>query len=226
MSGSTILVVDDEKNIVQLLRLYLSREGYQVETAYDGQSALEKARTARPALVLLDLMLPDLDGFEVCRQLRRVSDVPIIMLTARGEDVDKVVGLEIGADDYVTKPFNPRELIARVKAVLRRYNVGSVAGDIITVGNLTIDVARREVNVAGRRVDLRAKEFDLLVVFARHPGVVFSREKLLSLVWGYDYYGDTRTIDVHITWLRDKLSGSSAQIQTIWGVGYKLAVES
>ena len=226
MSGSTILVVDDEKNIVQLLRLYLSREGYQVETAYDGQSAVEKARTARPALVLLDLMLPDLDGFEVCRQLRRVSDVPIIMLTARGEDVDKVVGLEIGADDYVTKPFNPRELIARVKAVLRRYNVGSVAGDIITVGNLTIDVARREVNVAGRRVDLRAKEFDLLVVFARHPGVVFSREKLLSLVWGYDYYGDTRTIDVHITWLRDKLSGSSAQIQTIWGVGYKLAVES
>lgn len=226
MSGSTILVVDDEKNIVQLLRLYLSREGYQVETAYDGQGALEKARTTRPALVLLDLMLPDLDGFEVCRQLRKVSDVPIIMLTARGEDVDKVVGLEIGADDYVTKPFNPRELVARVKAVLRRYNVGKVGGDSISVGNLTIDVACREVNVAGRRVDLRTKEFDLLVVFARHPGVVFSREKLLSLVWGYDYYGDTRTIDVHITWLRDKLSGSSAQIQTVWGVGYKLAVES
>lgn len=224
MSGSTVLVVDDEKNIVELLKLYLGREGYQVETAYDGLGALEKARTVRPALILLDLMLPDIDGFEVCRRLRKSSDVPVIMLTARGEDVDKVVGLELGADDYVTKPFNPREVIARVKAVLRRYNAGVATEEIISVGDLTIDVARREVDVAGRSIELRAKEFDLLAVFARHPGVVFSRDKLLSLVWGYEYYGDTRTIDVHITWLRDKLGQCSAQIQTVWGVGYKLVV--
>jgi len=224
MSGSTILVVDDEKNIVELLKLYLGREGYQVETAYTGQGALDKARTTRPALILLDLMLPDLDGFEVCRHLRKGSDVPIIMLTARGEDVDKVVGLELGADDYVTKPFNPREVIARVKAVLRRYGAGDALQDVICVGDLKIDVARREVSVGERKVELRAKEFDLLAVLARHPGVVFSREKLLNLVWGYDYYGDTRTIDVHVTWLRDKLGGSSAQIQTVWGIGYKLVV--
>lgn len=224
MSGTTVLVVDDEKNIVELLKLYLGREGYQVETAFDGQGALEKARSARPALVLLDLMLPDLDGFEVCRQLRKSTDVPIIMLTARGEDVDKVVGLELGADDYVTKPFNPREVIARVKAVLRRYNASGVLQDVVSAGDLTIDVARREVSVADRSLELRTKEFDLLVTFARHPGVVFSREKLLSLIWGYDYYGDTRTIDVHVTWLRDKLGDSSAQIQTVWGVGYKLVV--
>lgn len=225
MSGTTVLVVDDERNIVELLKLYLSREGYQVETAFDGQGALEKARALRPALILLDLMLPDIDGFDVCRQLRKTSDVPIIMLTARGEDVDKVVGLELGADDYVTKPFNPREVVARVKAVLRRYSIGSLAGDVLRVGDLTVDVTRREVDVAGRKIELRTKEFDLLAVFARHPGVVFSRERLLNLVWGYDYYGDTRTIDVHITWLRDKLGDSKAQIQTVWGVGYKLMVE-
>jgi DNA-binding response OmpR family regulator len=223
---STVLVVDDEKNIVELLRLYLSREGYQVEVAYDGQTALEKVRSLRPLLVLLDLMLPDMDGFEVCRQIRKTSNVPIIMLTARGEDVDKIVGLEIGADDYVTKPFNPREVIARLKAVLRRLDSSKGQDEeIVSVGDLAIDVARREVRVLDREVELRAKEFDLLTVLARHPGVVFSRERLLNVVWGYDYYGDSRTIDVHVTWLRDKLQSSSVHIQTVWGVGYKLAVD-
>ncbi len=219
---TTVLVVDDEKNIVQLLKLYLSNEGYQVEAAYNGQEALDKARKLRPDLVVLDLMMPGIDGLEVCRRLRKESDVPVIILTARGEDVDKIVGLEVGADDYVTKPFNPRELVARVKAVLRRYHPEGKASPVIEVGDLRIDVARREVSVGSRAVELRAKEFDLLVAFAQNPGIVLPREKLLSQVWGYDYLGDSRTIDVHVTWLREKLSGSNVQIRTVWGVGYKL----
>ena len=220
----TILVADDERHIVQLVRLYLTREGYEVITAANGAEALTKIRQERPALVLLDLMMPQVDGWEVCRQVRRWSNVPIIMLTARGDDVEKVVGLELGADDYVTKPFNPHELVARVKAVLRRSQVTEQLSDVLAIGNLRIDVARREVTVEGRRIELRPKEFDLLVAFARHPGVVFGRDRLLSLVWGYDYPGESRTVDVHVTWLRDKLAGSTAQIQTVWGVGYKLVV--
>jgi len=224
VSAPRILAVDDEKHILELLRLYLAKEGYEVETAHSGQEALDKAKARKPDLVVLDLMLPDLDGFEVCRQLRSRSDVPIIMLTARDDDVDKIVGLELGADDYLTKPFNPRELLARVKAVMRRYRVELANDDVIEVGDVVIDRARREVTIAGRQVEMRAKEFDLLTAFARNLGVVMGREKLLNTVWGYDYYGDTRTIDVHVTWLRDKLQGSQAHIQTVWGVGYKLVV--
>lgn len=220
----TVLIADDEKNIVQLVRLYLMKEGYEVVTAANGAEAIEKIRQDRPSLVILDLMMPQIDGWEVCRQVRRWSDVPIIMLTARGDDVEKVVGLELGADDYVTKPFNPRELVARVKAVLRRGQVAAHVSEVLDVGNLRIDVARREVTIAARPIELRPKEFDLLVTFARNPGIVFGRDKLLSLIWGYDYPGESRTIDVHVTWLRDKLAGSTAQIQTVWGVGYKLVV--
>jgi len=219
---TTVLVVDDEKNIVQLVKLYLLNEGYQVDVAYSGQEALDKTRQLRPNLVILDLMMPGLDGWEVCRTLRRDSDIPVIILTARVEDVDKIVGLELGADDYITKPFNPRELVARVKAVLRRYHPEAKLPASLAVGNLRIDTARREVSVAGQSVALRAKEFDLLVAFAQNPGIVLDREKLLSQVWGYDYLGDSRTIDVHVTWLRDKLSGSDVQIRTVWGIGYKL----
>jgi DNA-binding response OmpR family regulator len=224
---NTILVVDDEKNIVQLARLYLDKEGFQVEAAYDGEQALEKARAVRPDLIILDLMLPGMDGLSVCKELRKTSNVPIIILTARGDDIDRVVGLELGADDYVTKPFNPRELVARVKAVLRRSRQETSDEPVIEANGLVLDVARREVTVDGAPVTLRAKEFDLLTAFMRHPGIVLDRERLLQIVWGSDYYGDTRTIDVHVAWLREKLSAAQhVKIQTVWGVGYKLVVES
>jgi DNA-binding response OmpR family regulator len=221
----TVLIADDEKNIVQLARMYLQAEGFSVETAASGKEALEKVKLARPDLVVLDLMMPEMDGWEVCRRLRKESDLPIIMLTARGDDVDKIVGLELGADDYMTKPFNARELVARVKAVLRRYAVGKAPERVLQVGDLRIDPERHEVTIGERLVELRPKEFELLTTLARNPGVVFDRERLLKLAWGYDYYGDSRTVDVHVTWLREKLRESSARIQTVWGVGYKI-VES
>jgi DNA-binding response OmpR family regulator len=218
----TVLVVDDERNIVQLVHLYLSKDGFRVESASSGREAIDKVRTLRPDLVVLDLMLPELDGLEVCRRLRKDGDLPIIMLTARAEDVDKIVGLEVGADDYLTKPFNPRELVARVKAVLRRYELGQTPTRVLRCADLEIDLDRREVRVGDRSVELRPKEFDLLAALAAKPGVVYERDRLLQLAWGYDYFGDTRTVDVHVTWLREKLSRSKAKIQTVWGVGYKL----
>jgi DNA-binding response OmpR family regulator len=225
--ASTILVVDDEKNIVQLARLYLGNEGYRVEAAYDGAQALEKARSVRPDLIILDVMMPELDGLSVCRELRKTSNVPIIILTARGDDVDRVVGLEIGADDYVTKPFNPRELVARVKAVLRRSQQQVAKQAVLEVDGLRLDADRREVTLEGQPITLRAKEFDLLSAFMRHAGIVLDRERLLQIVWGADYYGDTRTIDVHVAWLRDRLSKAKhVKIQTVWGVGYKLVVDA
>lgn len=226
MAGQRVLVVDDEPNILRLCRLYLEREGYEVVEASDGQVALDLARRQKPDLVVLDLMLPKVDGYEVCRRLRSDSDVPIIMLTARDEDVDKIVGLELGADDYVTKPFNPRELVARVKAVLRRP--GDLAASEeeqaeLTVGDLRIDAARRQVQVGEDDVELRPKEFDLLRAFAQNPGIVLSRERLLELVWGYDYFGQTRTVDVHVAHLRKHLAASeTVRIETVTGVGYKL----
>jgi len=223
---STILVVDDEKNIVQLARLYLNNEGFHVEAAYDGRQALEKARTVRPDLIVLDIMMPEVDGLTVCKELRKSSNVPIIILTARGDDVDRIVGLELGADDYISKPFNPRELVARVKAVLRRTQEQYAPREVLEADGLRLDAASREVTIEGRPVTLRAKEFDLLAAFLRHPGVVLDRERLLHMVWGADYYGDSRTIDVHVAWLRDKLQGARVQIQTVWGVGYKLVVSS
>jgi two-component system, OmpR family, alkaline phosphatase synthesis response regulator PhoP len=225
MAGETILVVDDESNIVELAALYLEQEGFRVLSAADGASALEMIARQPPALLVLDLMLPEVDGWEVCRQVRSgraAPDLPIIMLTARDDDVDKIVGLELGADDYVTKPFNPRELVARVKAILRRIRRAAQPQAPVHAGDVTVDPARHEVTVAGQPVELRPKEFDLLLALAEHQGIVLSREQLLDLVWGYDFYGETRTVDVHVAHLRKKLAGSSAEIETIMGVGYKL----
>jgi DNA-binding response OmpR family regulator len=223
MAGERILVVDDEANIIDLVRLYLEREGYRVEAATDGAQAIEKIGSLNPDLMILDIMLPEIDGFEVCRQVRSESDLPIIMLTARDEDIDKIVGLELGADDYLTKPFNPRELAARVKAILRRAERSpQVDSRPVVIQDVTIDPARREVVVAGESVTLRAKEFDLLLAFAEHRGIVLSREQLLNLVWGFDFYGQTRTVDVHVAHLRKRLAKSKIRIETITGVGYKL----
>ena len=217
-----ILVVDDEPNIVELARLYLKNEGYDVITAGDGRAAVDAVRQQSPDLMLLDIMLPAMDGWEVCKQVRQFSRVPIIMLTARGDDVDKIVGLEIGADDYMVKPFNPREMVARVKAVLRRSEGERPPTSLIEVGNVHLDTARHEVTIAEQPVTLRAKEFDLLAYLMQHPGLALSREQLLNAVWGYDYYGDTRTVDVHVAHIRDKLAGSRVSVETVWGVGYKL----
>jgi len=217
-----ILVVDDEPNIVELAKLYLEGEGYQVQGVYTGQEALTKHDSITPDLIILDLMLPDMDGYEVCRQLRAVSNVPIVMLTAKREDVDKIVGLEMGADDYLTKPFNPRELVARVKAVMRRYRSGLKPSETVDIGNVHIDLSRYEVTISGQPVKLRTKEFALLAMFAQNPGIVLSREKLLDRIWGYDYYGETRTVDVHVNHLREKLSGSDVNIETLRGTGYKM----
>jgi len=222
MANETILVVDDEPHIVELARMYLEQAGYRVESAADGQAALVEARRRHPALVVLDLMLPGLDGWEVCRRLRAESDVPVIMLTARSDDVDRIVGLEMGADDYVTKPFNPRELVARVRAVLRRYQKSVRPGQGVTVGQLSIEPASREAHLDGRQLDLRPKEFDLLLALAEHAGLVLSRDQLLDRVWGYDFPGGTRTVDAHISHLRSHLEGSGVGIETHRGIGYKL----
>ena len=221
---TTILVVDDEPNIVELARLYLQQDGYRVETASSGSDALAKVGTTKPALVVLDLMLPDIDGFEVCREIRKKSDVPILMLTARKEDIDKIVGLELGADDYLTKPFNPRELVARVKAILRRYQAGLSPGKAIEVADLRVDLSQHEATVAGQPLRLRTKEFALLATLAQSLGRVMTREQLLQMVWGFDYYGETRTVDVHINHLRGKIAGSGASIETVRGIGYKMVL--
>jgi DNA-binding response OmpR family regulator len=223
---TTILVVDDEPNIVALAKLYLEQEGYRVEGVSSGNDTLSKMNSIKPSLIVLDLMLPDIDGFEVCREIRKKSDVPILMLTARKEDVDKIVGLELGADDYITKPFNPRELVARVKAILRRYKAGLKSGEAIEVGNLRIDPARREVTVDRQPLRLRTKEFDLLATLAQNLGVVLTRDRLLEIVWETDYYGETRTVDIHINHLRDKLGDANVSIETVRGIGYKMILKS
>ncbi|MDX2077733.1 MAG: response regulator transcription factor [bacterium] len=224
--SDTILIVDDEQRIIDLAQMYLEQEGYHVDSATDGAEAYNRILADIPSLIVLDLMLPNMDGLEICRRVRAQSDVPIIMLTARSDDIDKIVGLELGADDYLTKPFNPRELVARVKAILRRNNMSSERRaepvNSLMVGNIIIEPERRMVRVGGKPVDLRMKEFDLLWTLARDKGMVFSREKLLEIVWGYDFAGETRTVDVHIAHLRHKLSGMNAVIETVWGVGYKL----
>ncbi|MBX7214743.1 MAG: response regulator transcription factor [Thermoflexales bacterium] len=226
MAGS-LLVVDDEKNIVDLIEIYARQQGFTVTRAHDGLAGLALARSESPALMILDLMLPGLDGWEVCRRVRADSDLPIIMLTARDDDVDKIVGLELGADDYVTKPFNPRELLARVKAILRRREAVAAppshrARPALSAGTLTVDIARHEVRVAGQEVHLRAKEFDLLVMLLENRGIVLTREKLLEDVWGFDFAGETRTVDVHVGQVRKRIAGSGVEIETVFGVGYKL----
>ncbi len=222
---NTILIADDEASIRQLAQLYLEREGYRVLTAVDGARALAAVQREPPDLLILDLMMPEMDGWEVCRRVRAESDLPILMLTARDEDIDKIVGLEMGADDYLTKPFNPRELVARVRAILRRAGSGKPTTDRPRqLGRVTIDPASREVSVDGAPIALRAREFDLLLTLADHINQVLSRDQLLDLAWGYEYHGQTRTVDVHVAHLRDRLANSGVEIETVWGRGYKLSV--
>ena len=219
------MLVDDEPNIIELAQVYLEREGFRIISAADGREALDSVEKHRPDLVVLDLMLPEIDGLEICRTLRKEEDpVAIIMLTARDEDIDKILGLELGADDYLTKPFNPRELVARVKAILRRKTSAPAISDEspVYLDDLLIDPRSREVIVKDQKVDLRTQEFDLLLTLVRHQGIVLSRDQLLNLAWGYDYFGNTRTVDVHIGHLRKKLQGSQISIETVTGVGYKL----
>ena len=220
-----ILVVDDEPTLVATLKYNLERDGFQVVTAEDGESALDLARSHRPDLVLLDLMLPGLDGFEVCRILRRETQAPILMLTAKGEEIDKVVGLELGADDYVTKPFSMRELLARVRALLRRADIRPEGErEVLTSGDLSVDLAKREATRSAQAVPLKPKEFELLAFFMRNRQRAFTREQLLNQIWGYDYAGDTRTVDVHVSWLRQKIEDQPqkpARIVTVRGLGYR-----
>jgi DNA-binding response OmpR family regulator len=222
MASQRILIVDDEPNIVKLARLYLERDGYQVISSGDGEQALQIIQTQAPDLVVLDVMLPSMDGFEVCRRLRAQDNpIPIIMVTARDEDIDKILGLELGADDYLTKPFNPRELVARVRAVLRRGIYGGPQR-IIQIADLQIDTAGRTVTIEGEPITLRTQEFEVLSVLAENEGIVLSREQLLNKAWGYDFYGQTRTVDVHIAQLRRKIASSRVVIETVTGIGYKL----
>ncbi len=225
-----ILVVDDEPNIRELIRLYLGKEGFAVEESEDGEDALTRLRANPPALVVLDLMLPKKDGREVCREIRKTSSLPIIMLTAKNEEVDRVLGLEIGADAYLTKPFSPRELVARVRAVLRRANPQrEQPADVLAFSDFAVNHDSRELRVRGQVVPCPAKEFDLLWLFAKHPQRVFTREQLLQQVWEYDYFGDLRTVDVHVRRLREKIEPKPDEpryIKTVWGVGYKFEESS
>jgi two-component system OmpR family response regulator len=222
-----ILIVEDDRNLLDTLKYNLRKEGYSAVTAVDGAEALDVARREKPDLILLDVMLPKLSGFEVCRILRQEMTVPILMLTAKTEEVDKIVGLEIGADDYMTKPFSMRELLARLSAILRRAEMAVQPARLETlkVGKLEIDVARHHVSFQGSPLELTPKEYELLLFLARNKGLVFSREQLLDKVWGYDYAGETRTVDVHIRWLRQKIEIDPAKpkhLLTVRGTGYKL----
>ncbi len=219
-----ILVVDDEQLLVKGIKFNLENEGYQVETAFDGKKALELARNNNYDLIILDLMMPEIDGLECCMKIREFSNVPIIMLTARGEDADKIIGFECGADDYITKPFNILELKARIRAMLRRAGGGQARQEnTITIGNLTLDTDQRIALRHGEAVELTAKEYDLIELLMKNPRRVYSRENLMNVVWGYSYAGDYRTVDVHIRRLREKLEDNPAEpayIMTKWGVGY------
>jgi len=222
-----ILIVEDDRNLLDAIKYNLRREGYEVVMATDGSEALEVARREKPDLIILDIMLPKINGFDVCRILRKEMTVPILMLTAKAEETDKIVGLEIGADDYVTKPFSLRELLARIRAMLRRAKMVETQpqGALLKVGDIEVDIARHRITVSGKIVELTPKEFDLLAFLARNRGLVFSREQLLEKVWGYDYAGDTRTVDVHIRWLRQKIEpdpGRPKYLITVRGAGYKL----
>ncbi len=224
VAGERILVVDDEKSIAELVRDYLVREGFKARLAFDGAAALAAVRDYRPHLVILDIMLPAIDGQEVCRLVRAESDVPILMLSARRDDIDKILSLGLGADDYMTKPFSPGELVARVRAHLRRSGSAGRTPAHLTFGELSLDLDGRIVQVRGETVELSAKEFDLLAFLARRPGQVFTREQLFSSIWGENRFGDLKTVTVHVQRLRDKLGEDSASprhVRTVWGVGYR-----
>lgn len=229
MIGQTLLIVDDEPQIRELLKLYFSKEGFTIEEAGDGVEAIRKVVQVKPNLVILDIMMPILDGIEVCLEIRKFSQVPIIMLTARAEDEDRIMGLELGADDYITKPFNPREVVARVNAVLRRVpDVDYIKADVLNFPDLEINIGEHRIITFGKEVALTGKEMELLWCLASRPGQTFPREMLLEKVWGYTFCGETRTVDTHIKRLRQKLNtkeNSPWDIQTVWGIGYRFVVE-
>lgn len=227
MSNNKVLIADDDKHIAELIKLYFEKDGFTTVTAHDGKKAVELFKSEAPAMVILDVMMPEMDGWQVCREIRRVSNIPIIMLTAKGETFDKVLGLELGADDYMVKPFEPKELIARVKAVLRRSDTKEQSAEKeLVFPNLTINLSNYEMKINGDIVEIPPKELELLYFLASNPNRVFTREQLLEEVWGFDYFGDSRTVDVHIKRLREKLEGVEAnwQLKTVWGVGYKFEV--
>lgn len=228
MSKNRILVVDDDPNISRLVKMYLEKEGFEVETAYRGDEALKAFRESAPNLVLLDVMLPGMDGWQVCREVRKLSNIPVIMLTAKDETFDKVLGLELGADDYIVKPFEPKELVARIKAVIRRYQGAETPDKEMIFPGLSINISAYAVTYRGRSLDMPPRELELLYFLASHAGQVFTREQLLEKVWGYEYFGDSRTVDVHVKRIREKLTDSEDlgwAIKTVWGVGYKFEVK-
>ena len=223
-----IMVVDDDPNIRELVRLYLEKEGFEVTCAERGDEAVKVFRASPPNLMLLDVMLPGMDGWQVCREVRKISNIPIIMLTAKDETFDKVLGLELGADDYIVKPFDMKEVVARIKAVIRRFQVAEAPEKELVFPGLTINISQYTVTYMGKPLEMPPREIELLYFLASHPGMVFTREQLLEQVWGYDYFGDSRTVDVHVKRLREKLSGGEElgwQIKTVWGVGYKFEVK-
>ena len=231
MMQNKILVADDDRNICELLRLYIEKEGFSVILANDGEEALRQFEAEKPSLILLDIMMPKLDGWQVCREIRKTSNCPIIMITAKGETFDKVLGLELGADDYVVKPFDTKEIVARIKAVLRRtseQNAAASTADLkeVRYDKLVVNMTRYELKVDGKVVDTPPKELELLFHLASNPNRVYTRDQLLDEVWGFEYYGDSRTVDVHVKRLREKLEGVSDQwsLKTVWGVGYKFEV--
>ena len=229
MSEQVVLVVEDEENLLKAIKYNLEKDGYKVQSAMDGEQGLELARRLEPSMIILDIMLPKLDGIEVCRILRRESNVPILMLTAKSEEIDRVVGLELGADDYVTKPFSMRELLARTKAILRRYSLSASdnakdSGKVLKAGKLEVNISKHVVTLDGATLELKPREFDLLALLVENAGRALTRDQILESIWGRDYYGDTRTVDVHIRWLREKIEGdpgSPKRIITIRGVGYR-----
>lgn len=227
LNKTKVLVVDDDINICELIRLYFEKDGYEVMTVYNGRKAIEVFSGFAPSIVILDIMLPGADGWQVCREIRKISNIPIIMLTAKGETFDKVLGLELGADDYMVKPFDPKELVARVKAVLRRYEHKDFDSQEIVYPNLVVNRTNYSVKIAGKDLELPPKELELLFFLASNPNKVFTREQLLEHVWGFDFYGDSRTVDVHIKRLREKVDmpGQTWQLKTVWGVGYKFEVK-
>ncbi|NLD48330.1 MAG: response regulator transcription factor [Clostridiaceae bacterium] len=222
-----VMVIDDDVNICELIRLYMEKEGYEVITVYNGIKAVEEFKSFTPNIVILDIMLPGVDGWQVCREMRKVSNIPIIMLSAKGETFDKVLGLELGADDYMVKPFEPKELVARLKAVLRRYEHKEIDTQEIVYPNLVINKSNYILKVNGKDMEIPPKELELLYFIASNPNKVFTREQLLEQVWGFDFYGDSRTVDVHIKRLREKIDieGQNWQLKTVWGVGYKFEVK-
>lgn len=228
MTGKTkVLVIDDDVNISELIRIYLEKEGYETRVVYNGIKALEVFKEFAPSIVILDIMLPGADGWQVCREIRKISSIPIVMLTAKGETFDKVLGLELGADDYMVKPFDPKELIARLKAVLRRYEHKEIGSQEVVYPNLVINRSNYTVKVCGKDIELPPKELELLYFLASNPNKVFTREQLLEHVWDFDFYGDSRTVDVHVKRLREKIDYDDQvwQLKTVWGVGYKFEVK-